>query len=1372
MKLHLPKVLFAAVLAAACGSAFGTTITVGGQEYDAAILTSEATEAPDSNYFLIASNQTVQNTTHNTWMMDLDNTKTIISAPASDGETEYSGNTLFFDTGGKGSFTVNANILAGGFSGNALRFWGGSNVTLNGTLTVLNALNIWNENSTHYLNGAVNANEATVNITGAGKTVLGGGGTIGTLNKTNGNGNIELSAGTYDITNISLGNGRTITNSGATLNVTGTVNIGANATEIAPRAQADGNGFSRQHMQATIVNGNGTTNFDEGVVWQFNGTTDTGATYANGVLTGTETDSTHYYVYNGGSDFNLSDAAGATQMTVNTPGQTVDLGDSSHNYTNLTINKGTVKTTHSDKNGFVTGAVVINAGGKLQLAGSNDALGYNAGGGNFTDSITINGSAREAAVLDAATSGNHSITLSGNLVLNGDAKVISSTGDNSFNTFGGNFTVSGTRNEIAVGLSLRNDSTFTVNNGALVTLSGDLKGHKDGTVWSNSTLTKNGNGTLIITGDITGGSGRLNSTAGTTLVKSATITGQEVNNGFILQGVTFSDDAHTVNGRVKLQGTNTLQGSLTNNGALTIAGTVNVNSSNAIVGETAPDAQTNGFSTAKYLVYSGNEATLDGDVTWQLFGSADGVTYTYDGDSQQATLSSADGLTKRYYIHTAEGWDVAGAKEIVVDTNDTTNKVAFGNGAYAVDTLTINSGVVETTHSDEAGFISNGDIVMNGGTLVVAGGHDALGWGNGAVKTLTMENATLKLNQNTNNTLTMKTDLIMKGNSSIVSDNGKSFNSFGTTITATGTDNVIDTGIMLRKHLVIDVQGEDDTLVINNGLHHSTDSVDNNLTVNKTGAGKLTINGGLDNYGMIQAQEGTLEIAGTINGRTEQTNLTLKNVTLKNGGAQDITGTVVLDNVAVTNRLDVKGNVTMQNGVTNTAGGDYSLVVGGSELQSSLTFAEGTYDLTQNSKGIAVYKGSSMTVQNGATVNVKAVSYTDTLADNGTLTVDKGGTLNLTGSSAMATQVQKLDANGTVTAAANLLTNGELHVGGSYTQSGGTGTVGTFLDLGENAVVNIGNGNMVVRGTANTEGIWFKSGSHIDLTGTGTLSADGLVISADGSGTSSIKATAAEAQIGSNSENFQKAILMENTNVKVTGDTLRKYAISGGSVTIGASDAPVTTNIQSALSATTALTVSEGSTATISDTAVSVATLDATNASLVLNNSLTVAGGTVTVDSLTLGNNATITIGEHDGTLAITSSVVVGLSTTVNADLVVADNAIMDFSASSPITLGCTVQIGDGVTLVLNSSEIAAIMHGQELVIIAGAEGDTLAEAVQLGTGIQFIDENNHDLNNLGLRLDTVATATGWNVVVAPEPATATLSLLALAALAARRKRH
>lgn len=179
------------------------------------------------------------------------------------------------------------------------------------------------------------------------------------------------------------------------------------------------------------------------------------------------------------------------------------------------------------------------------------------------------------------------------------------------------------------------------------------------------------------------------------------------------------------------------------------------------------------------------------------------------------------------------------------------------------------------------------------------------------------------------------------------------------------------------------------------------------------------------------------------------------------------------------------------------------------------------------------------------------------------------------------------------------------------------------------------------------------------------------------------------------------------------------------------------------------------------------------------------AGDETAMNSLTLNAGATLTLGTvdtHTSKTLTTSALTVHGNSTLNANLVVSSDGKMDFShttsSSGVLTMGCTVTIGEEsgtVTVVLNSSEINAIQHGQQLVLIDGVDGSSLDEAITIHGTILFEDQVGNPLNHLGLALQGVKYNTNsgsFALVVTPEPATATLSLLALAGLAARRRRH
>lgn len=205
-----------------------------------------------------------------------------------------------------------------------------------------------------------------------------------------------------------------------------------------------------------------------------------------------------------------------------------------------------------------------------------------------------------------------------------------------------------------------------------------------------------------------------------------------------------------------------------------------------------------------------------------------------------------------------------------------------------------------------------------------------------------------------------------------------------------------------------------------------------------------------------------------------------------------------------------------------------------------------------------------------------------------------------------------------------------------------------------------------------------------------------------------------------------------------------------------------------------ALTIEDDMTLTVQGGAsASVASLSADSAAMELSGALTIVSGTATLRSLTLSNAAELTLGsenEHDFTLALTE-MTVNDNAVVNANLVFND-ATLTFAKDTVVTMGCSVTIGkEGVvTIVLDAEEIALLMSGSSIDLFVDVESVTLGEE----SNIVFTNADRSETYS-GISLETVDNGGGKHTVRAvcatPEPATATLSLLALAGLCARRRR-
>lgn len=181
--------------------------------------------------------------------------------------------------------------------------------------------------------------------------------------------------------------------------------------------------------------------------------------------------------------------------------------------------------------------------------------------------------------------------------------------------------------------------------------------------------------------------------------------------------------------------------------------------------------------------------------------------------------------------------------------------------------------------------------------------------------------------------------------------------------------------------------------------------------------------------------------------------------------------------------------------------------------------------------------------------------------------------------------------------------------------------------------------------------------------------------------------------------------------------------------------------------------------------------------SVILNGGSLTVNGTASVASLTMGGG-NITVGEdHSGTLSLTTLNVNTKSSTdsnhINANLVMADGGAMTFTQGASVSMGCTVTIGNNQVLTL-----ADPLDTAPVTLFTGVDGLTLGdtEITEMGwydaNGI-FASINGNSITEdgqyfIGYRNGDVSLATA---ALIPEPATATLSLLALAGLCARRRR-
>ena len=188
----------------------------------------------------------------------------------------------------------------------------------------------------------------------------------------------------------------------------------------------------------------------------------------------------------------------------------------------------------------------------------------------------------------------------------------------------------------------------------------------------------------------------------------------------------------------------------------------------------------------------------------------------------------------------------------------------------------------------------------------------------------------------------------------------------------------------------------------------------------------------------------------------------------------------------------------------------------------------------------------------------------------------------------------------------------------------------------------------------------------------------------------------------------------------------------------------------------------------------------------------------VTVNTLVLGGG-TLTVGKlesHDNDLVM-QNLTVDAGTILNANMVLKDGATLKFAENAVVTLGCTVTLLGNATFttgvaVVESPAVPGVVIMDSVEDVLGANGQSITlswdkdaslprwhkELYKVGDKTYTTDASasGATLTNLSLVYERTYSDNGpYNgrlfIAALPEPTTGTLSLLALAALAARRRR-
>lgn len=378
---------------------------------------------------------------------------------------------------------------------------------------------------------------------------------------------------------------------------------------------------------------------------------------------------------------------------------------------------------------------------------------------------------------------------------------------------------------------------------------------------------------------------------------------------------------------------------------------------------------------------------------------------------------------------------------------------------------------------------------------------------------------------------------------------------------------------------------------------------------------------------------------------------------------------------------------------------------------------------------------------------------------------DFNGTIQ---SDALNNNGQKLTIGGANQAAGfNAVINAHVTLADGFTKTGaGSLTLGNNTVLGGTAALTQGSvsaGNLSLRGNTLTvnggslthDNVTYTAASS-EVGGTIVRTGDGnLGLFGDGDATSLTNLTLTTNQDKAYSVTMDNVNLVSTNNKSIwlKGTTTKELhdVTTGGTLHVGHGDyGNGDATIASISGTATVNSIQSGANAqlTVSGTVNTVANSQITN--------LTLSGGTINIQ-------------DHTGTVTVSSMTVTDAST-INADLVIAENGSL--SMSNVVTMGCKVTLSEGLALTASPSlETDPVMLFTDV------------ECLTLGT-TEITEDGWYDANGILASVNgTAVTSEGqylvgyWGKDVyistrTPEPTTATLSLLALAGLAARRRRR
>lgn len=898
-------------------------------------------------------------------------------------------------------------------------------------------------------------------------------------------------------------------------------------------------------------------------------------------------------------------------------------------------------------------------------------------------------------------------------------------------------------------VAVEKGGTWTVASGKTFTISTGST-----TLAADQSVTINGGGTVAINSSLTTNSGAsIDIASGTTVNVSGTVTNGgelDISGNMELEGAVSNTGTITVNSGGSLtigQEIDNTSGSVILNGTLKLASDLNLRT----YGELSYSEGDNGYVTGRFYLISGGTTTIGDTAQFQL---SDGTSIGYSQLEDGSIVSGSIANNSLYYQNTGD--------------KTFANVSSLPYALYIAEGASVEiSSIVDATISHVSGsgtlkvHLNDTQRTFNlsefNGTLHVEGSASARGLlYTGSVNG---DNVTIELGT--------RGQIVMTNNHTFSND----------IIIDSNIDTNVTDDLACRIYAN---SGQSGTLTGNITL--------NGKTLYKQGGGTLSIIGDTAVNSLLSGSEGstfsmtasgTVQIGGnayTASGDNFTTNLVVNNSTLNIATAQNSTktfiGSLTLNDSASLNQMDGGSLFT----------GAISLGAAGNVINLSANWGKGGIELAGQITGAGnVYMTGGANIDNSAAKNYQTLNISGTdNAFTGTYIIgaNSEGTASRTNVRLIAGTETSL-AHATVNLAGG--DKAELFLAtGAATVAGLDGTAGSSISTAQadGATLTVNGGGTYAGSFADNVGLT-KQGAASTL----TLAASTLnnTINVEG-GTLSL--TAADLTLGDaasitvQSGNEAKLVYGANQGITVTA---LAPAASTASTLAARSSSPATVTKDSIRNADITVTAEDAITQRVSDSnitnetttelAVEVGdTLGTVYAHLGDITLLTGDVDTLTATQVHIGGGMTVGVyqGSKDapGDMAglPLDSLLTDATATLNANVTVEGSLTL----GGLLTMGSGSVLLNGATISLGDSFAATITGEGEYTLINGIVEDGLSYENAL------LDTSNLS-GSYSYSLGSVVGDNGTSLVLTarllPEPSTATLSLLALAALVARRRR-